>query len=273
MIPFRPVTVLRLLSVAALSTAILSCGAAAHEFWLDPVEYQVESGGRVAAHLRNGQKFNGAPLAYFDRNFERFELIENGETRPVEGRMGDMPALDVGGLPDGLLVILHQTRPSTLTYKNWEKFAAFAEHKDFGDVRSRHVARGLPDEGFSESYTRFAKALVAIGPGEGSDAPTGMETEFVALTNPYTDDLGAGMVVQLLYRGKPRIGAQVEVFDRPPEGDVTISLYSTNSDGMAWLPVESGHRYLFDAVVLREMPEGAPQVWESLWAALTFAVP
>ena len=39
-----------------------------------------------------------------------------------------------------------------------------------------------------------------------------------------------------------------------------------------------GHTYLLDAVILRPVNEGAAfdedlPVWESLWAALTFAVP
>jgi hypothetical protein len=39
------------------------------------------------------------------------------------------------------------------------------------------------------------------------------------------------------------------------------------------IPVKSGHEYLLDAVVLRAADPDDGAVWETLWAALTFAVP
>lgn len=245
----------------------------AHEFWIEPEEYQVESGAPLVAHLRNGQKFNGSSIAYFERRTARFELIGAGSTTTLGPRMGDIPALDMAAPGPGLLVILHETTASTLKYTEWEKFQAFADHKDFPDIRARHLARGLPETGFTESYRRFAKALVAIGTGDGADAPTGMETEFVALANPYRDPLAQGMPVQLLYKGAPRADAQVEVFEKAPDGAVVITLMRSDADGRALIPVKPGHSYLIDAVVLREMENDPVSVWETLWAALTFAVP
>ena len=159
-----------------------------------------------------------------------------------------------------------------LSLCKWEKFQIFADHKGFADMRARHEARGLPTEGFSETYRRFAKALVAVGDGAGADAATGMETEFVALTNPYTDAAGA-VRVRLLYQGAPRVEAQVEVFEKSGAGAVVITYLATDAKGEAVIPVRPGHRYLLDAVVLREAPDGDGPVWESLWAAMTFAVP
>jgi hypothetical protein len=85
------------------------------------------------------------------------------------------------------------------------------------------------------------------------------------------------MTVELRYQGAPRVDAQVEVFDRAPDDTVTITLHRTDAAGLATVPVLAGHEYLFDAVVLRRAPDpgddpNAP-VWETLWAALTFAVP
>ncbi|WP_380991672.1 DUF4198 domain-containing protein [Sedimentitalea sp. HM32M-2] len=245
----------------------------AHEFWIEPVEFQVESGAPLVADFRNGQNFRGATLAYFEKQSARFDLIQGGKVSPVRPRLGDIPALQATAGADGLLVIVHQTMPSTLNYAKWEKFQAFADHKDFPDIRARHLARGLPESGFTESYTRHAKALVAVGHGRGQDVATGMETEFVARANPYTDNLTDGLPVQLLYQGRPRADAQVEVFQRDPAGVVTIRLLRTDARGQVRVPVLSGHAYLLDAVVLREMPTDSPEVWQSLWAALSFAVP
>ncbi|WP_264213518.1 DUF4198 domain-containing protein [Leisingera thetidis] len=233
----------------------------------------MSSGDPVAARLRNGQQFKGAEQPYLDHRIARFEVLRNGSTAPYQGRMGDMPAFTAEMAQDGLAVLIHQTQPQTLTYDSWEDFQAFIDHKGFGDIRPRHLARGLPEAGFTEQYTRYAKSLVAIGEGSGSDRAAGLETEIVALANPYTDTLEQGFPVRVLYQGRPRPRAQVEVFSQAPDGTVTITTQLTDAQGEAAISVTPGHRYLLDAVVLRPASGGAGYVWESHWAALTFAVP
>jgi hypothetical protein len=257
----------------------LFCASAAHshEFWIEPTKYQVESGASLDAHLRNGENFKGISLGWFDRRFTRFDMVSGDTIAPVEGRMGDTPALQATAPPDGLLVVLHETTEQSLTYKTWEKFLRFVEHKDFAQAVEIHEANGWPKEDFREIYTRHVKSLIAVGTGDGSDRPFGLKTEFVALSNPYSEEFNGEMRVQVNYQGAPRAYAQVEVFARAPDGAVDVSLYRTDDKGQVTIPVLAGHEYLFDAVVLRPSShagteENAP-VWESYWAALTFAVP
>lgn len=257
---------------------LLFCGpAAAHEFWIAPEHYQVQSGDPMAATLRNGENFKGTSLAWFDRRFTRFEMVAGDRVIPVAGRMGDTPALQAKAPEDGLLIVLHETTESTVTYRDWDKFMRFAAHKDFPDAAAIHEKMGWPRDLFREAYTRHAKALIAVGDGAGADRSFGLATEFIALTNPYDDTFDNNMRVQVTYQDAPRADAQVEVFARAPDGTVEVSLHRTDADGIAEVPVQSGHEYLFDAVVLRPSPragnsETAP-LWETLWAALTFAVP
>lgn len=254
----------------------LTLGAApllSHEFWIEPEKYQVDSGGTLAAKLRNGQQFNGAEQPYLDHRIARFEVFQAEAALPYLGRMGDMPAFNGVTLQDGLAVLIHQTQPQTITYDSWEPFQAFIDHKAFADIRTQHQARGLPDSGFVEQYTRYAKALVAVGGGTGADLATGLEAEIVALANPYTDDMTGGLPVRVLYQGTPRPEAQVEVFAKTPDGTVSVTTQQTDEKGETIVSVAPGHSYLLDAVVLRPAPDGRDYVWESLWAALTFAVP
>ena len=263
----------RVFPVLLAALWLIACPAFAHEFWISPQNYQVETGAPLLADLRTGQNFTGAAYPFFAGQTARFELIRDGRAEVYTGRMGDLPALSTAAGDDGLVVILHQTMPSTVAYATWEKFAEFAAHKDFPDIRARHLARGLPEDGFREVYTRYAKALVGVGAARGADAPTGLETEFVALTNPYTDDPADGFLVQLLYRGMPREQAQVELFDRAPGDAVTVSRLRTDAAGKVRIPVTPGHEYLLDAVVLRPAQAGAAAAWETLWAAMTFSAP
>jgi hypothetical protein len=176
---------------------------------------------------------------------------------------------------EGLVLVVYESTPATLTYNKWEKFRNFIQHKDFPDAEKSHISRGLPTKGFKEIYHRYAKVLIGRGHSKGRDINFGLETEFVAQTNPFVDPADAGFKAQLLYQQHPRENAQVEVFERDPEGVVSIFLLRTDKDGRVSVPIKPGFDYLLDAVVLREpVPhtnKGA--VWESLWAAMTFSVP
>ena len=73
---------------------------------------------------------------------------------------------------------------------------------------------------------------------------------------------------------KPRKNAKVTVFERDPEGTVTVFYLRTDADGEVSVPVKAGFDYLLDSVVLRgvEPERQGDAVWESFWAALTFSV-
>ena len=128
--------------------------------------------------------------------------------------------------------MVHETTDNRLTYREWQKFVNFVEHKGFDGALERHAERGLPETGFVETYRRYAKSLVAVGDGVGLDQNVGLDTEIVALANPYTDDLSNGLPVKVLLYGAPRPNAQVEVFYRTPDGTIETEFHETNEDGV-----------------------------------------
>ncbi|QXT41313.1 DUF4198 domain-containing protein [Gymnodinialimonas ceratoperidinii] len=247
--------------------------ATAHEFWIDPRDFTVEVGAPLVADLRVGQEFSGAAMSYLPRNFDLFSVATPEETREAEGRFGDVPALNMEGLDEGLAVIAHQTTANQLTWSTWERFLNFANHKDLGDVTAMHEERGLSQEDVTEDYIRYAKSLVAVGEGEGEDARVGMRAELVALANPYTDDVSGGMPLQLWYDDALQADYQVELFAEDAEGEVTITLHRTDAEGVVVLPVEPGMTYMADAVFLEAVEpaaEGDP-IWVTHWANMTFS--
>ena len=256
----------------AASTAI------AHELWLEPREYVVAPGETVEADIRVGQEFKGPTYSYLKRNFRRFNVESPGRLAAVRGRDGDSPAAQVANAPEGLMVLVYETTDLDLKYSEFAKFEKFVTSKDLQGVLEAHRARNLPDAGFFEVYSRYAKSLVAVGNGAGSDRAFGLETEIVALANPYTDDLTDGMPLKVLYQGAPRADAQVEVFAKGPGLEVAVSVMRTDAAGEVRVPVTPGIAYQIDAVVAREPSPDVSEanrgaVWETLWANLTFMVP
>ena len=261
----------------ALLLAFLAAPVSAHEFWLEPTAYQVPANGRLTANIVNGQNFEGVILPFVPQRFTHFKGFAGNKTADVAGRTGDTPALDNAPLAEGLNIIAYQARYATVDYETWEKFESFVKHKDLGDLLPRHQERGIPMENFKEIYARFSKTLIGVGNSAGADKRVGLETEIVALTNPYTDDLSGGMKVQLFYRADASPDSQIEVFEKAPNDTVTIFLVRTNAEGIATIPVKSGFSYMADAVVLRDPAEKLARdsgaVYETLWANLTFQAP
>ena len=262
--------------IALLVTLISTSASIGHEFWISPNSYVVQPGETLIAQLRVGQKFDGFPYGYFPPRFARFDVVQGGEVVPVPGRIGDRPALKMTLPADGLWVVVHETTDSILTYDDYSMFEGFVIHKELGDTLALHTERGLPLTGFSEDYRRYAKSLIAVGDGQGADRAVGMRTEIVAEINPYTDDLAGGMRVRVLLDGAPRADTLVEIFDRGPGDEVSVTTTRTDADGRAVFAVQKGHEYLVDAVYMEALfpLAGAPgSVWKSHWAALTFMVP
>lgn len=253
----------------------LPIGALAHELWIEPVQYSVPSDTRIQARLVNGQSFEGVELPYFPNRTELFRVFNADGDNEIINRIGNRPAIDLENLPDGLNILVYQSKPAELTYAEPEKFTNFIKHKDLKFTFEDHLARGLPENKVTEVYTRFSKSLVGIGSSNGNDKRVGLLTELVALSNPYTDK--APMRVQLFYNQEPRPNAQIEVFERAADQTVQVSTVRTDMDGIAEIQVKPNHEYMLDAVVLRipsqDVASEYSAMWESLWANLTFFVP
>ena len=250
--------------------------AIAHEFWIEPTQYRIEPDSTIEASLRNGENFVGSSVSYHKSSTNRFEIFSAEHSENIVPRLGDDPALALKAQQSGLHVVVHESPVSTIAYTKWDKFQRFADHKDFKNILTRHQARGLSETYFKEAYSRFSKSLITVGEGVGNDQHIGLEIELVALQNPYTLQLNESITVAGYYQGQLRPDAQIELFEKAPNGEVAVSLFRTDDQGMVELPVKSKHSYLVDMVVLRKPSKALAQskgvVWETLWASLTFAV-
>ncbi|MCX7560533.1 DUF4198 domain-containing protein [Sulfitobacter sp. F26204] len=252
--------------------------AKAHEVWIEPAQWTINVGSEVAGQILNGQNLKGIKLSWNDKATLRAEKWQGADMEPIVGRLGDVPALRTAATEDGLVTLLYQSGLSTITYKEHEKFASFVTEKGHQAILDAHAARGLPQAPIKEAYSRFAKALIAVGTGQGQDAARGLELEIVALTNPYRTPLDQDLRFQLLYQGAPLVNNRVTVFARQASGEVTENYLQTDGNGEVSFKQVAGRIYLVDSVLLREparevVAETRGAIWESLWASLTFRTP
>lgn len=267
---------IRLAAMTWLAIAVSTLAANSHEFWLSPEDYTISDADVMQVRLRVGSDMKGVPLPYLPGDIARFEVVQGDTARPVTARMGDNPALVMEAGAEGLAVVVHETMDARLTYSDFAVFQRFVAHKDFRTALADHAARGLPETGFSETYRRYAKTLIAVGAGAGADRVMGLKIEIVAGANPYTDDLAGGMPLLVLLDGAPRPDVQVELFETAPDGSVTSTMHRTDAEGRVTVPVRAGMEYMADNVDLRALPNDDPAagpVWHSDWASLTFRTP
>ena len=259
-----------------LLAGLMSLPSSAHEFWLEPSDFQPKVGDVVTVDLVIGTHFDGFSSPYTPDEIAAFGLIDAAGNTAITGRFGDMPAGQFVVAQVGLSLLYHQTTPSYVTYTKPEKFISFAVEKGFADVAARYQKQTAENFRLVEKYRRFAKSLIMVGPASGQDQLLGLEMELVALTNPYKQSVSKEFTVAVYESGAPRPGAQVTVFIRHTPSDVEKKIIIADERGQVHLSLLPGRHYLFDSVKLQPIKDADPvknAEWESLWAALTFAVP
>lgn len=256
--------------IVATAMAHGVASAAAHEFWVAPQRYTVKPGDPIVAPLVVGRMMKGVSLPYISSNFRSFTITTRNGTRKVRGFEGDLPALSYTAKEPGLHVIAHHTTAKQITYDSWEKFTKYLALEGLKDIAKAHHARGLLYSGFTESYTRCAKALVQVGPvgARDLDAPRGLPLELIAVENPYSQGLKT-LAVTLLRMGKPVAGRQITVFRY--DGKVSRTIVSTDAGGRASISLAGGGSFLLNAVDFQPVKDGTA-VWASHWATLTFGI-
>lgn len=256
----------------------------AHEFWIEPSSFQPEPDQSLTADLVIGTDFLGASAIYVPDQIEAFALLATNagaasERRDIIGRYGDRPAGKIAAGAAGLGIILHQTAPIRLLYTSAEKFDQFAREKGFDQALAQHQSRGLPLDKITERYQRFAKSLIGVGgaakASTGQDRHLGLAIELVAEANPYQRPRLQAMPVRLYAGGAPLANAQITVFTRHNPRHVETAKYKTDQEGRARFALLAGRDYLVDSVILRPLrgADAGDEMWESLWASLTFHVP
>ncbi len=267
---------------------VLSSPSHAHEFWIEPIQPSAKAKTKITAHLRVGQDFNGEALYYLPRNFQKLLLTDALGTRKVVRVIGDFPVFDQAVKAQGLQILTHLSTPTKITYKTDKKFKQFLTNTGLDWVYKAHIKAGFPLTDFSETFIRYAKALVNRGIPSGNDKKIGLPFEIISQQNPYqlklTDDKGF-LKVQLLWQNKPFANAQMSIFEKPAQNksttdssgqqdyqDSTLIKLRTDENGFLQVPVKANKSYMLNAVQMTRDTSDSGAIWQSHWASLTFTI-
>ena len=254
-----------------------SIRANAHEFWIEPTQYQLND-DLINAHLRVGQEFQGMVLMYNPQDFKTFKILSgsNNKKEKIKGILGDVPAINITTNLDNLLIIYHETKDKYVDYKKFQKFEDFVNEKGYQQLIDTHFEKGFPESNFIESYSRYAKSLITLNGSEGKDKKTGLLFEFVLDQNPYKELNSKQMSGVLYYKKKPLKKNLVTIFSKYKNAKLSIVNTITDDKGKFTFDIEPGREYLLDSVViypLKADPEKNEPIWHSDWASTTFLIP
>ncbi len=261
--------------MSALIGALLGFSpASAHEFWIEPEDYAVDSGEEIRADIRIGQDFRGDAFPFIPARFRSFSQHDDLGVEPVAGSIGATPALTAMPRAEGLTIFTYVSTERSITFQAWEKFQEYLDYEGLDRIPERHDARGLPRDRIREIYFRCAKALVNVGPGNsGEDRATGMPIELVADANPAAIEPGDELRFRLLWQGEPLPDTQVALFHKPADGTEAARITTrTDAAGHVTFSLDTPGAFMAAAVHMTEPAPEQDADWQSHWATLTFAV-
>ena len=240
-----------------------------HEFWIDPVNYNLKSEDIISAGVFIGDNFEGSQIAFSKKYFKSLNLFSNNKKININGRLGDFPAISIKETFKGLNIIQIESEINYVHYKNLLKFDVFSRKKGYRDLADKHRIKNYP-ENFVESYKRYAKSLVSVENINGNDVDTNMELELIFLDNPLKN-LKKNKRVLLEYQNKFLSNHQVTVMSFR-EDYFKKEDFKTNNEGYFEFIFKKDTKYLIESVVIIEgsnKKKDKYAKWHSLWASYT----
>lgn len=248
--------------------AMLATPLFAHDFWIEPSDYQPSRGELVSLHLRVGDAFRGEPVARNVPRIERFIVRDSSGERPVPGAHGSDPAGSIHAV-GSVALIGFRSRPIRHGDMAPARFESYLREEGLETVLKARAARGETSRPGREIYSRSAKAIIGNAPGDAEiwARPFGFRFEIVPVSNPLDGTDGAPLEVRVLFEGDAAEGVLVTAMAE--ENAARKVTARSDENGRAVLPIEPGI-WLLKAVHMVEAPSGIGADWESIWATLSF---
>ena len=254
--------------VVLLFITFLKFNSHAHELWLEPVKFKFNNKEVSKIHINIGQNFIGSPFGYYDPNKKNLYLESKNQLKNLPQRDGNFPAIQTLILDKGFHILNYETNYEFLKYESIEKFEDFLKEQNFESTLDKFDKNKLP----TESYRRFAKALMTDGNKSFFIQKPKLDFEIIPLTSPYS--LKDGLFkFQLFEKGNPLENWQITIFSRDEENSYK-EIVKTNPNGVGKIRIFENRTYLLSAVKLDKANYieklKHKSDWLSLWASLVF---
>ena len=267
-----------LIAFAVLSLGVVGTrSGAAHDFWVQPSEYQVMPGHATSVTLLVGHGLDRQRSAIPLRRIMRFEAVG-----PRGFRMDLQSSLQLGGLQDDGTLLFRQPGTYILVLQTDARAYSLLPAIRFNDylrvegltpaLLFRERTHRTSAEG-SETYSRQAKTIIQVG-DEPYPAPVvtqalGLSLEIVPDVDPYAERCPKSLPLHVLYRGRPLSGALVKLTDLEHDAN-PIEMHLTDERGRAVFGARERGAWLLNVIWTEVAPESSDADFETTFSSLSF---
>lgn len=253
-------------------TLTLASAALAHDLYIMPSTFQPRPGERVALGFHVGDSFPRSEVAGRLNKLIQPKISWSGGSVPVENLrvegtrdMGDAVVSGTGSLMATVATIpnLIELEPA--------KFLSYLQHEGLDEVIAWRASHGEEKKPGKERYSKYAKALLKSGaPDVYFKQPSGLIIEIIPESDPYALKPGDELPIQVLFRGKPFAGLQIEASWAAGQEGKTMAAGRTGPDGRARIKLPAAGQWRLHTIRMERCSDAATADWESFWASLTF---
>ncbi|MBL4698096.1 MAG: DUF4198 domain-containing protein [Phycisphaerales bacterium] len=245
----------------------------AHEFWIQPDHFALNTNNLVVVRLMHGERFKGDTVDRNDPQIKRFEFVSEGDqTTPIRGRHQN---------PNGFLrpqhsgVIVYQSNHYTNNLEH-EKFNSYLIEEGLEHIINERAHLGESEIIGREAYSRCAKSIIRINDDNHSadkiDRRVGLPLEIlIESITPLSSDsesMRTTIIASVSFMDDPIEGLRVVVANTiNPE--VLIELH-TDANGKIAFEAEPAGDWMITTIHIQRAINLEASDWESFWASTTF---
>src|SRR5215469_7525608 len=243
-----------MLNKAALLCFCYGASAGAHDFWVQPQQYWLQSKGTTSLTLEvgHGPYRQRSPIA--PSRIKRFEALSPSQAQQdLRGR----PEVELE--ESGTWVLLLETDNRAESHLPAIRFNDYLQSEGLTPALEERKRTRRMDADGSESYSRRAKALVHVGPPEAAamrqvTQPQGLLLEIVPEVNPYTEPRPATLPVRVRFKSQPLPGATVKLTQLEHD-ETPFETHLTDPAGRAVFTLPANGSWLLNVVWTRVLPQ------------------
>ena len=262
------------LGYAALSLLLVAAPVVAHDFWIQPMRFQVEPAAPLGFTFQIGHgKFR-------DRwnNNDRIIILNDiarGGTRNLK------PQLRSGGSADlvtsfatpGLHVVAMQTNYAASELPAI-RFNDYVKNEGLALILAERRRTGDANTAGRERYSRRAKAMVMVGRPTPTDLaiatrPIGLKLEIVPERNPYALGGSRMLPVRVMYQGRRLPGATVKLTNLEAD-ERPVATAITDRAGRARFRVPATGSWLINVLWGEPIKGDSKADFDTTFSSLTF---
>lgn len=260
-------------TIATLSFLICAAGAAyGHVMYIMPGSFFPAKDATVTAGFHVGDSFPESEVGgRLDRLREPKLLWRTGVAAVKNLRVdGKRDAGDFVVPATGELIAAVHTTPTFIELAP-AKFTSYLKEEGLTGTIQWRAEHGESDKPGKERYSKYAKALMLSGTTDGfARHAVGYVIEILPEADPFALKPGDLLPVQVVFRGQPAAGLQIETAWAGKSGRKTTVVGRTGSDGRLKVPVPTSGRWRIQTIKMERCADPKAADWESFWASLTF---